>query len=412
MNYNTLLDMATELGYYLAISGAETYRVEDSVGRILNAYGLTAEVFAIPNCLTVSIDTAEGEPMTRMRRVDYQNVDLDSVERFSNLSRQICMQKPEPKVAMEWLQEVAKSRVHHKLPMHLVGSFIGAAGFGWFFGADLLETLLAGVCGIIVGLVNKAMANLKVNSFFTTILAAFLMSFFAYSVSAAGFLYSADAAIIGALMILVPGLLFTNAMRDIIFGDTNSGVNRIVQVILVAVAIAIGAGFSLNAATNLFGTPAAAETKTYADLITVLAAFIGCIGFAIQFNVHGPGIIICALGGALAWLAYCITLNCTNDTVMSNFIAAIFASVYAEIMARVRKYPTISYLVVALFPLLPGAAVYFATNSIVTGNMDGFAAKGTQTIAIAGALAIGILIVSTVVRLWGVWKQRRKTNNT
>ena len=89
------------------------------------------------------------------------------------------------------------------------------------------------------------------------------------------------------------------------------------------------------------------------------------------------------------------------------FIAAIFASVYAEIMARVRKYPTISYLVVALFPLLPGAAVYFATNSIVTGNMDGFAAKGTQTIAIAGALAIGILIVSTVVRLWGVWKQRK-----
>ena len=118
MNYNTLLDMATELGYYLAISGAETYRVEDSVGRILKAYGLTAEVFAIPNCLTVSIDTAEGEPMTRMRRVDYQNVDLDSVERFSNLSRRICAQKPKPEVAMEWLQEVAKSRVHHKLPMH------------------------------------------------------------------------------------------------------------------------------------------------------------------------------------------------------------------------------------------------------------------------------------------------------
>ena len=171
--------------------------------------------------------------------------------------------------------------------------------------------------------------------------------------------------------------------------------------------VRIGAGFSLNAATRLFGIPAAAETKTYADLITVMAAFIGCIGFAIQFNVHGPGILICALGGGLAWLAYCITLNQTNDAVMSNFIAAIVASIYAEIMARVRKYPTISYLVVSLFPRLPGAAVYFATNSIVTGDMNGFAAKATQTIAIAGALAIGILIVSTVVRLWGVWKQRK-----
>lgn len=407
MNYNTLLDMAAELGYYLAISGAETFRVEDSVGRVLSAYGITAEVFAIPNCLTVSIETAEGKPMTRMRRVAYQTVDLDSVERFSNLSRRICQQKPEPQIALEWLHEVANSRVNYKLPMHLVGSFIGAAGFGWFFGGDLLETLFAGICGILVGLVNKSMNSLKVNSFFTTILAAFLMSFFAYAVSATGFLYSADTAIIGALMILVPGLLFTNAMRDIIFGDTNSGVNRIVQVILVAVAIAIGAGFSLNAATNLFGNLNVAHARTYADWITVLASMVGCIGFAVQFNVHGPGILLCALGGTITWFAYCVAYNNTHDVVMSNLLAAIVASVYAEIMARVRKYPAISYLVVSLFPLLPGAAVYFATNSIVTGDMDGFASKATQTIAIAGALAIGILIVSTIVRLWGVWKQRK-----
>lgn len=407
MDYNTLLDMATELGYYLSISGAETFRVEDSVVRVLNAYGLIAEVFAIPNCLTVSIDTAEGKPMTRMRRVIYRDVDLDSVERFSNLSRRICTQKPEPNVAMEWLKEVANSRVSYRLPLHLIGSFIGAAGFGWFFGADLLGTIFAGICGILVGLVNKTLNSLKVNSFFTTILASFMMSYFAYSVSAAGLLHSADSAIIGALMILVPGLLFTNAMRDIIFGDTNSGVNRIVQVILVAVAIAIGAGFSLNIATHLYGAPAVSQAATYADWITVLAAFVGCIGFAIQYNIHGPGILICAFGGGITWLAYCISYNYTGDTVMANLLAAIVASIYAEIMARIRKYPAISYLVVSLFPLLPGAAVYFATNSIVTGDMDGFAAKATQTIAIAGALAIGILLVSTTVRLWGVWKQRK-----
>ena len=113
MNYNTLLDMAAELGYYLAISGAETFRVEDSEGRVLSAYGITAEVFAIPNCLTVSIETAEGKPMTRMRRVAYQTVDLDSVERFSNLSRRICQQKPEPHIALEWLHEGANSRVNY-----------------------------------------------------------------------------------------------------------------------------------------------------------------------------------------------------------------------------------------------------------------------------------------------------------
>ena len=134
-------------------------------------------------------------------------------------------------------------------------------------------------------------------------------------------------------------------------------------------------------------------------MITVLAAFIGCIGFAIQFNVHGPGIIICALGGALAWLAYCITLNCTNDTVMSNFIAAIFASVYAEIMARLHKVPVTVYLIAALIPLVPGSGIYYTMEHFIDGNIDAFLSTFVHTIAIAGCLAFGILLVSSLVRL-------------
>ena len=70
MDYSALLDLATDLGYRLAISGAETFRVEESVNRILGAYGIVSEVFAIPNCITVSIETPDGTPMTRMRRVE------------------------------------------------------------------------------------------------------------------------------------------------------------------------------------------------------------------------------------------------------------------------------------------------------------------------------------------------------
>ena len=55
MNDSLLLELATNLGYYLAMSGAETYRVEESIVRVLGAYGYEAEAFAIPNCLTVSM---------------------------------------------------------------------------------------------------------------------------------------------------------------------------------------------------------------------------------------------------------------------------------------------------------------------------------------------------------------------
>ena len=77
MDYRSLLDATTELGYLLAMSGAETFRVEETITRIFAAYGIQAEVFAIPNCLTVSLETDAQKPMTRMRRIGHHGTDLD-----------------------------------------------------------------------------------------------------------------------------------------------------------------------------------------------------------------------------------------------------------------------------------------------------------------------------------------------
>ena len=134
MDYNTLLDLSTDLGYELAMSGAETFRVEDSINRILAAYGVESEVFAIPNCLTVSIETADGQLLTRMRRIGQHGNDLDSLERFNGLSRAICNRTPEPREGKRWLNIVRESRQHYNFPVYLLGNFIGGAGFAVFFG--------------------------------------------------------------------------------------------------------------------------------------------------------------------------------------------------------------------------------------------------------------------------------------
>jgi uncharacterized membrane protein YjjP (DUF1212 family) len=124
MDYNTLLDVAVELAYRLAMSGAETFRVEDSVNRIMHSYGIAAETFAIPNCLHVSIETPDGSPITRMRRIGFHGNDLDAVEKYSNLSRRICAEKPDPAVAMQWLQECSSKLRKYSVPVYLIGNFL------------------------------------------------------------------------------------------------------------------------------------------------------------------------------------------------------------------------------------------------------------------------------------------------
>ncbi|MGM9602348.1 MAG: threonine/serine exporter ThrE family protein [Faecousia sp.] len=410
MDYYALMDFVVDLGYRLSMSGAETFRVEESITYILGAYGIKAEVFAIPNCLIVSIETETGKPMTRMRRIHAHGNDLDSVERYNNLSRRICAEKPEPETARKWLEEVDSSRLRYSPPFSLLGHVLGSAGFSLFFGAGLMECLLAGFCGLLVGIVNIKMDALKANQFFRTIIAAYISGVCAYALGWIGLTKNPDTVIIGTLMLLVPGLLFTNAMRDIIYGDTNSGVNRIVQVILIAAAIVLGTGAAWSTIDGIFGLPTSPDVADPSFVVQELACFIGCTGFAIVFNIHGPGILLCTLGGVVSWAGYLIVVHFGGSDLTGYFIAAVISGLYAEIMARIRKYPAISYLVVSIFPLIPGASIYFTMLAVMQGDPEAFSGKLTHTIAIAGVLSVGILMTSTLFRMIATYKRTKRTH--
>ena len=405
MDYYLLTDLAARLGYELAVSGAETFRVEDSVRRLLLAYGIECEVFAIPNCLVISLETANGKPLSIMKRIGFHGNNLEAVERLNALCRKICAERPEPGTAEQWLRQTkAECRVF-STPMYYLGNFLGPAGFSLLFGGTLRDAFLAGLMGLIVGLVNRYMSKLETNPFFSTIAAAFAMAVPAYLLAGWGIADNIDAVIIGAAMILVPGLLITNSMRDLIYGDTNSGIFRIVQVVLTALAIALGTAAAWRLTAGLYGQTASA-TMSWPAWAQAAAVFVGCCGFCILFNVHGRGLVLCIIGGAAAWMVYllCGALGC--DVYAANLFAAVFAALYAEIMARVRKCPATPYLVIATIPMLPGAGVYYTMSLGLEGSMMASVAKGLQTIGIAGSLAVGILLVSTVFRLIGRRSER------
>ena len=408
MNERLLLEMATTLGYRLAMAGAETYRIEESITMVLRSYGLEAEVFAIPNCLTVSINTADDRPMTRMRRIGIHGNDLDAVERYNNLSRRLCAQRPAPETAMQWLEETAANLRSYSRGAIALGYILGSVGFALVFRGTLRDAFWAGICGLVVLFIDEFMDRIHSTQFFRVITAAFFSSIVAYMLRTAGLLDNADASIIGTLMLLVPGLLFTNAMRDIMYGDTNSGLNRVVLVLLIAMAIALGTAAALKITTALWGEPVGTGLMDYGYGMLNVGCLLGCIGFAIIFNIHGPGILICALGGCIAWTAYLITADLTGSVFYSNLVGGLVASFYAEIMARIRKFPAIAYLVVSIFPLIPGAGVYYTMSYAVHNDMAMFASKGMETAAVAGAIALGIVLVSTAFRLWSGWHYRNR----
>ena len=409
MDYQILLKLTCKLGYELAMSGAETFRIEESINRILCTYGVEGEAYSVPNLLLVSVIDDNGDPISRMTRVGFHGNDLDAVERLSGLSRTICQNKPEPQEAYEMLLEEVRAKKAYQLPIVLLADFIAALGFGLLFGAGWTDMICAGICGVIVGLVNLFTGKWKVNLFISTMSASFFMALAAYAMEHLGIAQNADPIIIGALMLLVPGLLFTNAMRDILYGDTNSGITRLFQVLLIALAISLGTAVAFNLSATFFGLPDAMGPVSNPFYMTCLGAALGCIGFSLLFNIHGPGGLLCMVGGSLTWAVYCICLKLGIGAVASYFWGSVFAAAYAESMARIRKYPAISYLVVSLFPLIPGSDVYYTMNYAVRGNAEMFNRHGMFTAAVAGVMAVAILLVSTAFRMNTSWRlQRRK----
>ena len=132
-------------------------------------------------------------------------------------------------------------------------------------------------------------------------------------------------------------------------------------------------------------------------VLPCLYAFLACIGFCFLFNIHGIGMFICAGGAGLGWLCY----------IIQAFLAALVISAWSEIMARLRRCPVTSYLLVALFPLVPGGGIYYTMEHAVSGEVDLFLSTLLHTLGLAGALAVGALLVASFVRLFQKRREHR-----
>ena len=171
------------------------------------------------------------------------------------------------------------------------------------------------------------------------------------------------------------------------------------EVLLIAVAISLGTAAAWNVSLSLWGAASNAPVISYGPFLQCIFSVVASYGFVVIFNIHGFGSYLCALGGGITWAAFCLVQALGGQDLMCYFLATVVAAVFAEVMARIRKYPAISYLISCLLPLIPGSGIYYAAQQAMQGNSEGFVFYGTRTLAIAGCMAVGILLVVTLTKV-------------
>lgn len=240
MNLNRILNYAMEIGEEMLLSGAGVSRVEDTIERICKAYGADEiNVFSITSSIVTSIKDETGTVITQTKRIHNYHTDFNKLDQLNNLSRYMCKELPEAEEIENRLMNI-KNEKSIDLKSELFASAMIAGFFAVFFGGGLQEGIIAAFIGAFVKCFERYMQKFTVNVMLLNFISSFLVTLFAWTIAQIGFSQDFGKVIIGNIMLLVPGISFVNALRDMIGGDTMSGIMRICEAVLLTIFLAGG----------------------------------------------------------------------------------------------------------------------------------------------------------------------------
>ena len=236
----SVLNFALDIGEKMLKSGGEVNRVEDSVSRIAASLGASrTDIFIITSHMTATVFDSNGISYTQTRRIKGGSTNIEKLHRLNDLSRRICggeLNLTEAQAELRKIDETA----NYPTPVTILAQAVIAGFFTLFFGGDLRDAMWAFLIGGVLRVVTILLERIKANNIFSKFLCSALSTAFALILVKCKAVDTIDNIMIGNIMALIPGVGFTNAMRDLFMGDSISGVLRTIEAVLLALAIAAG----------------------------------------------------------------------------------------------------------------------------------------------------------------------------
>lgn len=234
-----LLHLLLDMGEMLLGSGAEINRVEDTLERVGHAYGASKmNVFVITSSIIITMEQEDGKMLTHTRRVNYSSsTDFTALEQLNALSRECCDHPIGLECFGRRLREISKPKRSREL---YIGSVLAAGSFAVFFGGTFWDGIVAALFGFLICLLQEKGTKLFANTIMFDLFCSFVVGTVICLTVRPLPQLNLDKIMIGDIMLLIPGIATTNAIRDMLMGDTISGLMRLIECIFWAGALASG----------------------------------------------------------------------------------------------------------------------------------------------------------------------------
>lgn len=243
-----VLMLALYAGEIMMRSGAEIYRVEDTITRICRSCNIdNVEVFATPTGIFLSLDKGgeDDDTQTYIKRIKGVSTDLKKISLVNQFSRKFTANGISVNSGMSLLKRIDRNRTY-PLPVRVLGAVMISSAFCMIFGGSLIDCPVSVAAGAAAYMFSVLLSKLEVNSFVTGFCSCAVATIITLIAVATIPGTSHDPIIIGSIMLFVPGVALTNSIRDFLSGDMLAGLARLMETVLTAVSLAAGAGVVLK----------------------------------------------------------------------------------------------------------------------------------------------------------------------
>lgn len=235
-----LLCQLLDIGEAMLADGAEVKRVEDTLIRMGCASGaVRMSVFVITSSMVVTMGLADGRKLTQTRRIlSPGGTDFEKLEAFNALSRAYCKAPMPVSELAERVQSLKAETPSSR--MLCLGNMLAAGSFALFFGGGPWDGVLAAAFAVLIFVLQRRLTPICPNKVIFNLLCALLTGMGICLCARLIPGLQADKIMIGDIMLLIPGIAMTNAVRDVLVGDTISGIMRLIETLLWAGSLACG----------------------------------------------------------------------------------------------------------------------------------------------------------------------------
>lgn len=406
-----VLEVASEAGHILLENGAEISRVEDTMERISSHYGVhTGHFFVLSNGI---FTTSSSNKYANVEFIPIRGIQLSKVVEVNRLSYRIAAGKvslPQARAELDAIRDEPMKPAWEQI----VGSAFGAAGFCAVFGGGFMDCAAAFVVGTLLYLFLLFVSSRYLSKIVGGICNSLVATLLCLASYRLGFGSSLSNIIIGAIMPLIPGVPFVNGVRDLADSDYIAGTTRLTDAMLGFFCIALGVGTSFVLDGSIFQGMIELKGVTVNDETAglgwqTLAAFIGTFAFAILFGVPRQQYATCGIIGAIGWAAFLIM---TRAGIAGTMVSITFSTVLICLMSRIvavwDKCPSTVYLLCGIFPLVPGAGIFWFTYYLVAEKFRLSMTTGFNAGMAAIAIVLGIILAMEFPQRW-FSKLRRKS---